>query len=105
MKKTYVKPVMESEEFVANEYVAACWRFTCKGGGTGSYKTDDENYQPTVSIRDDDPFYKEEIFGLWGYKGEISGCEENILCTLGSILGSHSLVGAPVKSENPNASV
>lgn len=29
MKKTYVKPVMESEEFVANEYVAACWRITC----------------------------------------------------------------------------
>ena len=33
MKKTYVKPVMESEEFVANEYVAACWRITCTGDG------------------------------------------------------------------------
>lgn len=29
MKKTYVKPVMESEEFVANEYVAACWDLKC----------------------------------------------------------------------------
>ena len=29
MKKAYVKPVMESEEFVANEYVAACWTLTC----------------------------------------------------------------------------
>lgn len=29
MKRTYVKPVMESEEFVANEYVAACWKVTC----------------------------------------------------------------------------
>ena len=29
MKKEYVKPVIESEEFVANEYVAACWWVTC----------------------------------------------------------------------------
>lgn len=33
MKKTYVKPVMESEEFMANEYVAACWKVTCTGKG------------------------------------------------------------------------
>ena len=32
MKRTYVKPVMESEEFVANEYVAACYLITCKEG-------------------------------------------------------------------------
>ena len=29
MKREYVKPVIESEEFVANEYVAACWWVTC----------------------------------------------------------------------------
>ena len=29
MRKEYVKPVMESEEFVSNEYVAACWTATC----------------------------------------------------------------------------
>lgn len=29
MKKAYVKPVMESEAFVANEYVAACWTVAC----------------------------------------------------------------------------
>lgn len=29
MKKNYVKPMMESEAFVANEYVAACWTITC----------------------------------------------------------------------------
>lgn len=29
MKKVYTKPVMESEEFVSNEYVAACWTITC----------------------------------------------------------------------------
>ena len=31
MKKEYVKPVIESEEFVANEYVAGCWEVYCKG--------------------------------------------------------------------------
>ncbi|MCI5481301.1 MAG: hypothetical protein MR416_09025 [Lachnospiraceae bacterium] len=30
MKKVYVTPVMESEAFVANEYVAACWWVTCQ---------------------------------------------------------------------------
>ena len=29
MKKTYVKPIMEMEGFVPNEYVAACWKLTC----------------------------------------------------------------------------
>lgn len=29
MKREYVKPVIESEEFVANEYVAACWDLKC----------------------------------------------------------------------------
>lgn len=29
MKKTYVSPVMETEEFVANEYVAACYEVEC----------------------------------------------------------------------------
>lgn len=29
MRKDYVKPTMESEAFVANEYVAACWTVAC----------------------------------------------------------------------------
>ena len=29
MKRTYIKPFMESEEFVTNEYVAACYLVTC----------------------------------------------------------------------------
>ena len=28
--KTYVKPMMESEVFMANEYVAACWGVSCE---------------------------------------------------------------------------
>lgn len=30
MKRTYIKPFMESEEFVTNEYVAACYLVTCE---------------------------------------------------------------------------
>lgn len=29
MRKEYVKPVMESEEFISNEYVATCWTLDC----------------------------------------------------------------------------
>lgn len=28
--RTYMKPVMESEAFVANEFVAACWTIDCQ---------------------------------------------------------------------------
>lgn len=31
MKKEYVKPMMESEEFVVREYIAACYNVYCKG--------------------------------------------------------------------------
>lgn len=31
MKKEYVTPVMECEEFVANEYVAGCFEVECLG--------------------------------------------------------------------------
>lgn len=37
MKREYVKPVIESEEFVANEYVAACWYIYCDKGHTMIY--------------------------------------------------------------------
>ena len=29
MKRAYVRPTMVGERFVANEYVAACWRINC----------------------------------------------------------------------------
>lgn len=29
MKKQYTKPTMESEAFVANEYIASCWSVVC----------------------------------------------------------------------------
>lgn len=29
MKRAYVRPTMVGERFVANEYVAACWKINC----------------------------------------------------------------------------
>ena len=49
MKREYMKPVMESEEFVANEYVAACYYvFSCetatKGDGAEMGGPDEDAY-------------------------------------------------------------
>lgn len=52
-----MKPVMESEMFVANEYVAACWVVTCisdENHGSMIYKSDTEiNW----STSDNDAFF------------------------------------------------
>lgn len=47
MRREYVKPVMQSEEFVANEYVAACWKMKCNVPyGFGYYELNgEEGYQ------------------------------------------------------------
>ena len=43
MRREYVKPVMQSEEFVANEYVAACWTIHCNVPyGTGYLEANGE---------------------------------------------------------------
>lgn len=40
MRKEYVKPSITSEEFVANEYIAACWNIRCNVPyGYGYYET------------------------------------------------------------------
>lgn len=56
MRKTYVKPMMQSEAFVANEYVAACWKINCNvpngygyldNDNSGSYTSGDTLLTPT----------------------------------------------------------
>lgn len=53
MRREYVKPVMQSEEFVANEYVAACWKMKCNVpygfgyyelNGVDGYQKDGDKY-------------------------------------------------------------
>lgn len=51
MKKAYVTPVMESEAFVANEYVAACYRIRCTDGEEGYVDLADD---PSFDWLDDD---------------------------------------------------
>ena len=58
MRKKYVKPVMENENFVANEYIAACWEVSCshcQEYGTviigGRYSADANGFQDCVSAQ------------------------------------------------------
>lgn len=78
MRKEYVKPVMESEEFVSNEYVAACYWVDCIHNNcidpvkvkdvdseAGALETFAENNRGTVATT--------EIDGVYIYKGELGG--------------------------------
>lgn len=45
MKRIYEKPMAYAENFVANEYVAACYYLACLVGSKGTFsKNDKENY-------------------------------------------------------------
>lgn len=65
--KKYMKPIMESENFVANEYVAACWTITCTNSDNscGELKVYGET-SPTVDGSLD---YNSD--GLGSYVGQI----------------------------------
>ena len=78
MRKEYVKPVMESEEFVSNEYVAACYWVDCIHKGcidpvkvkdvdseAGALETFAKNNRGTVATT--------EVEGVYIYKGELGG--------------------------------
>lgn len=69
MKKAYVKPVMESEAFVANEYVAACWRVACTDCDEKMIYYGDPNWE----INDGDPFV--ENGGIKMYTQAINGVD------------------------------
>ena len=66
MRKEYVKPVMESEEFVSNEYVATCYLVTCLGNK--------ENGIPTCgSLKLKEEPNTESYDGYTAYIGTIGG--------------------------------
>ncbi len=96
MKKVYVKPVMESEAFVANEYVAACFKITCNGHRPSRsfiYK------KTPTEAEDDDDFYVNEI-GVWVYTGKELG-ELGLGEAL--VIGGH--VVSIIDADNSNSSV
>lgn len=75
--KKYVKPVMESESFVANEYIGACWLMTCSCQG--------ENDPIAISGND----VGGAIMGSFGNSLEVAGQETNgDLIVVGSLYGS-----------------
>ena len=82
MRKEYVKPMMESEEFVSNEYVAACWRVTCDTltghdhcNGSSTIITDEDKNNNIREFEIFDRFPDGNVaiqIGNW-YNGEIAG--------------------------------
>lgn len=66
--KTYVKPMMQSETFVANEYIAACWKINCNVP-TG-YGFIDKNGNKTFDQRIDEKLTRDGVYGcrVW-HKG------------------------------------
>lgn len=66
--KTYVKPMMQSETFVANEYIAACWKINCNVP-TG-YGFIDKNGNKTFDQRTDEKLTSNGVHGcgVW-HKG------------------------------------
>lgn len=97
MRKIYIKPMMNSEEFVTNEYIAVCYTVECKGHVQGDYQAcgtqvihlenditfgSDNLYGTGAS--DDGFFHWLTIFNQWGslndeskgyYTGSINGID------------------------------
>lgn len=78
MKKEYVKPIMEGEAFVANEYIAACWTITCEGKCGGVETVYDTRKNEILK----DSYEASNLSGkMYIYPGEFAGtsakkCEE-----------------------------
>lgn len=109
MKKEYVKPVIESEEFVANEYVAACWNVHCTlhNGNFLSCGQEDwsiKGYDSIEAYIKDNPDRHPYIHNDMDTNYEESGKYYHI----GSLNLHHELLITPYKEYNPkhpNASV
>lgn len=90
MRKEYVKPVMESEEFVSNEYVAACWTATCLECGTEKEAYDNMATgikNGALTSTDDVYVYAEEFNGVPGCSSSTSSTAPSWATTsLGAVI-------------------
>lgn len=70
MRKEYVKPVMESEEFISNEYVASCYTIKCTNskGSCGNITGKYNDYEGSLTVND------EGVGVYYGTIGTSSGC-------------------------------
>ena len=90
--KDYVKPMMESEAFAANEYIAACYNISCNvPSGIGYYETNGE------------PGYQE---GRWVggiFTGHWEGGDEMIASGTGCGTTHYGVPGVPNDGPVANA--
>lgn len=109
MKRTYIKPFMESEEFVTNEYVAACYKVTCENDESMIVTKQPIFDAPDGSEGDADGFAK-TLYGLSvvdAYYGEIDGVqgEHKMLGFDGQWHNFHIIKSVETRNGNgPNAS-
>ena len=111
MKKEYIKPVMESEMFVANEYCAPCYLVECDKGESMIIKP---NHEPTFDPKNNtilpDPDSDDDGFGVINnqnvYFGEINDKKgENTPFGFGIAFYYHKVtVTKKGDSDGPNAS-
>lgn len=76
MKKEYVTARIYGEEFVANEYVAACYKIRCTTPNNNSYYTkiyDDTNGDGVYNSGDKKIY---EATGMFGIPEQFRGCNE-----------------------------
>ncbi len=102
MKKSYVKPVMESEAFVANEYVGSCWYVVCDQGHTAIVSLPDDS-EPTFDRNglnpDSDGDGFGDFFGTKVYFGKMSG-------SIGDFFDNfHTLTDDPIKIDKDNCGI
>ena len=88
--KNYVKPMMESEVFAANEYIAACYNIRCNvPSGIGYYETNGE------------PGYQRDHYDWWS--GEYIEGDEEIASGSGCGTVHYGVPGVPDDGPVANA--
>lgn len=75
MKKKYMKPVMESEMFVANEYVAACSSYTYTYSGVDGLSCEECDDPPNCPVKILKIYYPDGKYPS-KYDSEIRSLEE-----------------------------
>ena len=77
-KKIWTRPMAEVETFMANEYVAACWKIKCNvPNGIGYYETNGvEGYQSGNWVQKGDE-YIASGYGCGTYHNGVPGVPDN----------------------------
>ena len=101
MKKEYMKPVMESETFVANEYVANCYYVTCDKGESEIIKLGDKELTFDRFDRNQDGFVSSLVPPNRFYSGTISGTSGEEIYSINGNLG-HPISTNPIKITEDN---